>query len=390
MIQKKKVPLHPSRPSSTRITAFVDLQRLHNNFRILRRESGQRDILAMVKANAYGHGATAVARSLLKEPGLAGFGVATLQEGAELRMGLGASRTNPKILVFSDCTPWETWKRSFCQKHHLTPVLTSLEDFNHFIRQGAHRTLPYHLKFNTGMNRLGIDMEEVSDLARVLDQLEHRHQPQGWMTHLAHSEKPNHPLSRLQLQRFQELRGRFWQKHDASDWHFANSAAIWNARAWKVEDQSTLVRPGLALYGIPPWTDAPQRGLKPVMRVEVRIIQIHQVAAGQGVGYGFTFRPKTSTRVGIISAGYADGMHRLLSSKGWVYAGTRRPLLGRVSMDLMAASLPPSTKTGDWVELWGDHLDLWKQAQAAQTVPYELLTSLSDRVERRYVDGSRS
>ena len=150
------------------------------------------------------------------------------------------------------------------------------------------------------------------------------------------------------------------------------------------------MRPGLALYGIQPWAKAPLRGLKPVMRVEVRIIQIHQVAKGQGVGYGFTFRAKAATKVGIISAGYADGIHRLLSSSGWIHAGTRRPILGRVSMDLMAASLPSGTEAGDWVELWGDHLDLWQQAEAARTVPYELLTSLSDRVERRYVDGSRS
>jgi len=147
-----------------------------------------------------------------------------------------------------------------------------------------------------------------------------------------------------------------------------------------------IVRPGLSLYGVPPWPGASQKGLKAVMTLKAQVILVLNLKKGESVGYGARYTAKKAEKICILGAGYADGWHRKLSNSGelWIENGKSK-ILGIVSMDLTAAACKSNTKVGDWAELLGPHLDPWKQAQAAGTIPYELLTSVTKRVQRRYI-----
>lgn len=356
---------------------------LISNFRILAKQTPGKKLIAMVKADGYGHGAEWVATHLLNERALYGFGVATLEEGIRLRENLRRpSEALSKILVFSGTTPWTDAAASACDRFALTPVLTSADDIERLPR------VPFHLKFNTGMNRLGIPAEEAE---RVFSTLRRKNiAPEGILTHLALGENPAHPLSRKQLSLFESIHDSARSRFPNALFHFANSAAIWKSAQWRLKQNSDLVRPGIALYGAAPWADAPTRGLKAVMRVQAPVIAVHRLRAGDRIGYGATYRAPSAMSVAIVAAGYADGLHRLLSNKGHAWLnGRKRRMIGIVSMDLCAVECPSKTAVGSWVELIGPQMPVWQQARAAGTIPYELMTSVStthdSRVERCYV-----
>ncbi len=343
-------------------------------------------ILPMVKAEAYGHGAEWVSRSLLHFPDLYGLGVATLEEGQELRKELGAKGARTKILIFSGALPWTDEKGYFCEKYHLTPVLASDEDWTFFYKKGWHRKISYELKFNTGMNRLGIRFSYAKQIAENLKKEPHTSHPDGVLTHLALGDSPDAKLSLLQKSRFRTLRDIFLSFTSKPHFHFANSAAIWNSKKWDLDSLTDVVRPGIALYGIPPWEGAPARGIAPLLRLKASVIAIQTLKQGETVGYGATYKAKCDQKIAILSAGYADGIHRTLSNQGQAWLGGRLcTILGVISMDLCAIECPAGTKRGDEAVLVGSELDLWSQAKKAGTIPYELLTSISRRVKRKYV-----
>ena len=338
----------------------------------------------MIKANAYGHGAVWAARTLQNEPGIYGLGVATLEEGQEVRSALPSHSTLP-VIVFSGAMPWSEEAGTFCEKHRLRPVIADYQDLCTFLSQGWSRKIPYDLKFNTGMNRLGMDSDcwsEISSLYR-----NHDHPPPfSVMTHLAIAESPEHKKSREQKKKLETLFDVSRTVFPKSLFHVANSACIWNAKKWGKKAAGDLSRPGLSLYGIPPWSGAAAKGLRPVMTIRGRILQTRELPAGVTIGYGAHYRTKKRERIGILGAGYADGLHRMLSNRGSVREGNSlRPVLGTISMDLSAVRLSKKSRAGDWVTLLGKGMDPWKQAEAAGTIPYEILTSVSNRVERKYV-----
>ena len=368
-----------------RIQAELSAAALCSNFQVLSRQACGQGLLPMIKARAYGHGAEWAARQFLKLPQLYGVGVATLHEGGELRKALGNQGRNLKIIVFSGCVPWNEEKGRYCQKHRLTPMLASDLDWPLFVREKWPEKLSYQIKFNTGMNRLGMSLGMSQVILRSLRGKSLKWYPEGICSHLAMGEDPAMHLSQLQRERFQMLRSEFSVLGPSTRFHLANSSAIWNFKKWKLDDLTNVVRPGLALYGIPPWSGADRRGLTPVMTVKASVAQVQSIKKLESVGYGGTYVAKSATRVAILSAGYADGVHRMLSNQGKVWLGGRmRAILGTVSMDLSAVACGPGTQPGQWAELLGSNIDAWEQAKAAGTVPYELLTSLSDRVERIY------
>ena len=370
--------------------AEISSKALLSNYSILKEQSGGQALLPMIKADGYGHGSVWAAQILAKESDLYGFGVATLEEGVRLRTELGARYRKTQILIFSGATPWSEEKGQLCESNGLTPVICRDEDWQKFFKEKWHERIRYELKFNTGMNRLGIHPEKASQIIKQLKTLEHEEWPQTVFSHLAVGEQPDHALSRKQRDRFKILRGLFEAALPSVRFSLANSAAIWNARAWELKDLTDIVRPGLSLYGIAPWKNAPTRGLEPVMRLKSQVVCTHDLKIGDSVGYGARFTvstdPACPKRVATLAAGYADGIHCTLSERGHVLLGGKlEKVLGRVSMDLSAVSCSPRIKVGEYAEWMAPELDLWIQAEAAGTIPYELLTSVSGRVQRIYL-----
>lgn len=392
-----------------RLIARCSASALVNNYEAIQNLVPTQAILPMIKANAYGHGAIWAARQLCLEKTLYGFGVATMEEARELRAGLEKKAGRVKILVFSSSCPWNEEKGLFCEKYGLTPVISTDQDWYEFLRGGWPEKIPYELKFNTGMNRLGISIGMAGSIARALrsrkiqatrkDESSH---PSGVLSHLASAESHDSKLSQVQYEKFLGIRRELGAAFPAAHFHLANSSGIWNEKLWGLKDLTDVVRPGISLYGIPPWPEAPSRGIIPVMTVQASILNIRSLKAGEKVGYGGTFQAgKAGATVAVISAGYADGIKRTLSNQGHVWIGGKAShFAGTISMDLStvlvadsansSANVTPNEfgnarcKQGDWVEIIGPHVDPWAQAKAANTIPYDLLTSLSSRVQKIY------
>lgn len=361
---------------------------LLNNYRVIRGLVPKLEILPMLKANAYGHGADWAARILLNESGLSGFGVATLQEGADLRSGMGTRGRKIPILVFAETSPWSDAKGQFCERNGLTAVISSEGDWAAFLKAGWISRIPYEFQFNTGMNRLGISPGFTSQLIKDLRKRESTEHPKGIFSHLAMSETPDAKLTVLQVDRFTAIRRELGSIFPTVRFHLANSGGIWNSKNYGLDSLTDMVRPGLSLYGIPPWPGAPVRGLIPVLSFRAKVVAIHRLKPGDSIGYGGTYRVKGKDAVfaAIIGAGYGDGVHRALSNEGHAELdGKMTRFMGMVSMDLSAIACWEGTQVGTWTELLGAQVDAWIQAKAASTIPYELLTSISPRVKRIYV-----
>lgn len=375
-----------------RLIAQCSARALRENYDTLVERARGQTLLPMVKANAYGHGMEWVVRQLEAHAGrsntLEGYGVATLDEGSVLRRILGPKGRNRRILVFSGALPWSDAVRARCENDGLTPVIASDEAWSAFIASKAYETLSYEIKFNTGMNRLGLSLGFLSQVEKILRTLPVPSQPSGVMTHFAVGDDPEHPLTKRQLRSWEEIVRRLKPLSPALRFHAANSAALWNLGALALDGQTDFVRPGLSLYGITPWPKAASRGLTPVMSLRALVAHVSRLQAGDSVGYGASFKAKEAMHLAVLQAGYGDGLLRSLqgasvrlSTKG---AETDERIIGRVSMDLMAITCTPKTRPGDWAQILGPGVDLWSMATGAGSIPYEVLTSLSSRVHREY------
>lgn len=332
----------------------IDLDALAANFRLLRRIAGPAEVTPVVKADGYGLGAARAAQRLWAE-GARRFHVARLSEGVSLRAALGPEAT---IFVLDGATPGSV---PTLLAHRLIPVLNSLEQIDLWAGSG-----PAALHVDTGMNRLGLRPEEVQPLAgQTFEAL---------ISHLACADETAHPLNGRQLERFRAVRALF-PDIPAS---LANSAGVFLGPDFAFD----MVRPGIALYG-----GGGQSGLSAVATFEVPVLQVRDVPTGESIGYGATFVAPRPLRAAILAAGYADGVLRSASPAGSVWlAGARRPLLGRVSMDLIAVDVTGAeVAAGDLAELFGPNLSIDSAAAAAGTLPYELLCRMAPRAERRFV-----
>jgi alanine racemase len=359
--------------------AEIDLDALVANLRLLRSRLGVVGILAVVKADAYGHGAPRVALALERE-GVAGFGVAMVEEGAELR---GAGVTAP-ILVLGAATAEQM--PSF-PRLGLTPAISGIEQLQEWSEwaRASSRPLPLHLKVDTGMTRLGIGL---SELASALDTV--RSHPQlelaGLMSHLAASEDTQSPRNAEQQARFGEavalLRD---EERRRVTLHLGNSAGALHHQACRFD----LVRVGLALYGLDP--ARLERDLRPVMAVRAAIAMVRRVEPGTQVGYNGRWRAPRRSRLGVLQIGYADGYPwRLTGVAEALVRGQRVPVVGAVSMDMVVVDLTDTdARLGDPVTLLGsqgrEEVSAWELAERAGTIPYEILTRFALRLQRRYL-----
>jgi alanine racemase len=382
--------------------AEVRLSALTHNLRSIKRHlasqtrragSGtkQPKILAVVKANAYGHGAVPVARALGRA-GADWFGVTCSAEGIELREG----GIRKPILLLTGF--WQGEEKRII-KHRLTPAVTRCEQLLSLERAAARARsgrVSFHLKIDSGMNRLGISPSDVNGFARTLANCPHL-RLDGIFTHFSSSEEFTHDKTDQQRRIFQEALERLRElKIQAPLVHLANSAAVVS----RPETWADMVRPGLILYGHhqsyqPPERDADAATmvpLRPALSVRARIISLREIAPGQRVGYNGRWTASRPSRVAVMAVGYADGFPRGLTNKGRVIIrGQFVPLVGTVSMDLAAADVTdvPGVRLGDVVTIYGSDGAASQQvsdvARVLGTVTSDLCCALGLRVPRFYL-----
>lgn len=380
--------------------AVVDLDSLRHNLHLLRGAAPGVAIWGVVKADAYGHGAKAVARTL-ERAGIDGLCVALVEEGVELRE---AGVTAP-ILVMGG---YYGNAYSELVHHRLTVVLQSegeLEALADAVRRSDGAPLEAHLKVDTGMGRLGERRENWDRWAARL-----RDRPEiifdGLMTHLATADRPSTGNAPEQLRNFEEATAIF-KRHGLVPRarHAENSAALLGDHP-----HYDLARPGILLYGVSPFSDgelpaseasrALLRRLRPAMSVKSRIVSLRVLDAGDPVGYGSAFRARRRSLIATVPMGYADGLSRALSNNGELLVrGRRAPIAGVVSMDMTMIDVTdiPGAALGDEVTLLGGRaapdsgegthafeIGATELAARAGTIPWEILTNISRRVPRFY------
>jgi alanine racemase len=340
----------------------VDLAALVANARTIATRSGAR-LLPMVKANGYGLGAAAVARALLAvDPW--GFGVATVEEGAELR---AAGITLP-VLVFTPLLPAAI--PDFLE-HRFRPVIGDVVALRAWT---AFTSEPFHIEVDTGMARSGVRWDDAAAIGHLAASLAGAAGWEGVFTHF-HSADHDSAATRRQAERFDATLAALGRRPPIV--HAANSAAALSGRY-----AYDMVRPGIFLYGGCAGVDAPQ----PVAALRARVVGLRRVAAGDPVSYGATWHAARPATIATLGIGYADGVHRALSGRGSVELhGAARPIVGRVTMDMTMVDVGDApVAVGDVATLFGGSITLDAQAAAARTISYELLTSLGRRVPRVY------
>jgi alanine racemase len=351
-----------------RVTATIDLAAIQHNLAQVRRYAPRSRVMAAIKADAYGHGAVAVARTL-EAAKVDAFAVACMEEALKLRQ---AHISTPIALlegiISSEEAALAVYERLQVVVHDRWQ-LALLEA----LPESSEVTLWF--KLDTGMHRLGFPLHEVPSLVEILKRRP-RWRFMGWMTHLACADEAGNPATHEQVLRFNgALEGL------AGDRSIANSAGL---LAWP-EARADWVRPGLMLFGASPLPDrtAADLGLRAAMTLESRLIAIREYEAGEAIGYGQTYRCPERMAIGVAAVGYADGVHRSLPSGTPVLIhGAKAPIAGRVSMDMITLDMRavPGAKVGDTVRLWGEGLPAETIAAYAGTLVYELFCGLTQRV----------
>ena len=363
----------------------IDLDALEHNLRTIRELVGDPvHIWAVVKADAYGLGAPPIALHL-ERWGVHGFGVASCEEAIRLRSG---GVTSP-IIVLGGIYPGEG---SVARLHRLTPVVYSERNLEETAVEArrAGTVFDVHLKINTGMNRLGIQPEDVGAAVAKLRETGNLNMT-GVMSHLAESDIAFSEHTESQVARFQAVLDTLESLGALPrEIHLANSAGIIASREGRGIFNG--VRPGILLYGsVPDPALAGRVPVRPVVTLATRIRQLRRLGPGERISYGGIFVTRRESLIAVLPAGYADGLTRALSDKAdFLIRGRRAPIAGRVCMDLTMVDVTdiPGVSVGDEAVLFGgqeDHsIGIEEVAAKAQTAPYEILTSINDRVPRIY------
>ena len=374
--------------------ATIDLSALRANFALAQEFAGGGDVIAVVKADAYGHGAKAVA-GCLEAAGCRSFAVMTPHEGASLR----ESGIQGQLMLLGGLA--DAREAELTGQYGLTPVIHHREGLAWAREAGRRlgRRLGVHLEVDTGMRRMGSGPEQALGLAQEIAE-DPLLQGDGTFTHFASADALEATEGLEQIRLFREFLAALATRGlDPGTVHAANSSALFpGAGLHAALPEATAVRPGLMLYGArSAGHEDPDQRLRPVMSVQARVAAVRELAAGDAVGYGSTWRAEGPTRIATLPLGYADGVLRALSSRGEVWlAGARRPIVGRVSMDsLTVAVADPGAPlgVGDWASFFGPSpeggpgIRVEEQAEAAGTLAYELLVRVGDRVPRVSIEA---
>lgn len=355
----------------------VDLATIAANWRLLAQRVAPAECAAVVKADAYGCGLEPVTKTLT-DAGCRTFFVALLSEARRVRLLAPES----VIYVLNGVVPGSAPAFAEIDARPVIGSMPELEEWEAFVTASGWRG-GAALHVDTGMNRLGLPMQDAAHVAQRVSSRQHSFDL--LISHFACSEQFGHRLNRQQMDRFAEIQALFPDVPCS----LANSSGIFLSR----DAHRDMVRPGIALYGGNP-TPGQKNPMHPVVQVRARILQIREVLTGASVGYGATWTAQRPTRVAIIAAGYADGYLRAADLRGRevIVAGRRCPLVGRVSMDLLAVDVTEvpegEIRRGDFATLIGDGLEVDEVATQAGTISYKVLTSLGRRYARRYINES--
>ena len=346
--------------------ASINLSALRHNLRIARHKAPQSRIMAVVKADAYGHG---LARTVGALAGADGFVVARMDEALAVRH-CGVSR--PVLLLAGVMTESEL---QLAAQHRLDVVVHQPGQAA-LLERGFARVRAW-LKVDSGMHRLGFSPERIGDLHGRLSSCADPEHPVGLMTHLANADDRNNPSTLRQLEIFGRATGGL-----PAERSLANSAGL---LGWP-QSHADWVRPGIMLYGVSPFIGrgGEQEGLQPVMTLSSRLIAVNPLRRGDRIGYGGAWRCPEDMPVGVAAIGYGDGYpHHARSGTPVLVNGRRACLVGRVSMDMICIDLrgQPDAQPGDPVVLWGEGLAVEEIARHASTIAYELLCGVASRVK---------
>ena len=362
----------PTKMNSGSITrALINLNALKHNQKVLQKYAPDSQILAVIKANAYGHGMVRIAQAI---SGIHAFGVARLNEALALR---AEGMTKPIVLLegFFHVDDLET-----LVEHNLQTVVHSKQQLDAILASKLNKPLQVWLKLDTGMHRLGFHEHEFDAAYQALKSSENVLHPIHLMTHFNCADELQNNATATQCKIFKSH-----IKPGNGLTSLANSAAI---LAWP-ETHRDVIRPGIALYGVSPFADkvACDFNLQPVMTLTSQLIAVRKHKAGESVGYGAHWTAKKNTNLGVVAVGYGDGYPRMAPEGTPILINGRLvPIVGRVSMDMLTVDLGENCtdKVGDDVILWGEGLPAEQVAQHIGTIAYELITKLTARVALQY------
>ena len=368
----------PARPFESTATpnhaarATIDSAALAANLAVARSAAPNSRIMAVIKADAYGHGIVPVARAL---DAADAFAVARLDEAVALRK---AGLTGPIVLLEGVFHPEQL---ALAGQLGLDLVVHCFEQIEMLEAASDSRQFPVWLKIDTGMHRLGFPVGDATQAAARLKTCKAVAGELRFMTHLACADEQDNAMTRRQIEAFEGAVAGL-----PGERSIANSAGL---LAW-ARSRADWVRPGIMLYGASPFegSTGEAMSLRPAMTLSSELIAIKTVAAGGRVGYGSTWEAVEDTLIGVVAIGYGDGYPRRLASGTPVLIGGQpAKLVGRVSMDMITIDLEhaPEARLGDEVVLWGEGLPIERIAQAAGTIPYELLCGVTRRVTMRVV-----
>ncbi|WP_330961598.1 alanine racemase [Photobacterium sp. 53610] len=354
-------------------TAYIDLQALRQNVSLLRQQTPGCKLLAMVKANGYGHGLEQVATGL---PDADGYGVARIEEALSLR---ACGVVKPILLMEGFYSPTDL---PVLVTNNIQTVVHTLEQLEALEQATLDTPVKVWLKIDSGMHRLGVRPEEFEAFVDRLHASPNVAQPLRYMSHFACADELDSPETKAQIQTFMSL-----TEGCRGERSLANSAGI---LAWP-ESHLDWIRPGIIMYGISPFAEkshsAAALGMRPVMTLTSSVIAVRTVKKGEAVGYGGTWVSERDTKIGVVAIGYGDGYPRTAPNGTPVLINSRQvPIAGRVSMDMLTVDLGPDAtdKVGDEAVLWGQGLPAEVVADYVGTIAYELVTKLTSRVAMAY------
>ena len=347
-------------------TAIIDLDALSDNYQLIQSLSPKAKILAVLKANSYGHGLELIAKAL---PNADAFGVARIDEALALR---AAGIVKPIVLLEGFFAKEDI---DILAASNLQTIVHNEQQLAAILDAKLDAPLKVWLKIDTGMHRLGINPEQLAHFYQALSQSKNVQQPIVLMSHLGCADDKNNLATAKQISLFDQLSADLPLEKS-----LANSAGV---LLWP-DSHYQWIRPGLLLYGVSPLAaDSYIDGIAPVMTLQSSLISVREIAAGSAVGYGGAWVSESSTIIGVVAIGYGDGYPRHAPNGTPVLINGRRvPLIGRVTMDMITVDLGAQSQdsVGDIATLWGKGLAVEEVAEFATTIPYELLCNITRRV----------
>ena len=350
-------------------TAILSTENLLHNLEVIRKQSSGREIIAMIKANAYGHGLRSVAMRL--DGKVSSFGVASVDEALALR------KVGVKSPVTLMSGAFEVEDLLIASEHNFHLIFHEQQQIDWLNRSKLLKPIKIWLKIDTGMGRLGFNLAQAKEAYKALSDNSQIVQPIGIMSHLACAEESEHLLNKDQIKEFKNF-----VKDLPGPKSLANSAAIFNF----TDDLYDVVRPGLSLYGISPIPNKTSKelNLKPVMTLQTKLVSVSKFKKDDHIGYGGRFICPEDMHIGVIAMGYGDGYPRTVKNGTPVLVNNKKcKIAGRVSMDMAMIDLRnfPSSQVGDPVVLWGDGLPLEEIAPHTHNVPYDIICGVQQRVK---------